>query len=176
MTNIRIAKENEFDQIFAIMESSFPPDERRTYDAQRALLDNPKYTIYVLPDSPNRNIKAFITVWHFEDFAYIEHFAVNPAFRNEGLGSNILHEINDLLMCQLCLEVELPETDYAKRRIAFYKRNGFFVNDYPYIQPPYSKDKKPLPLIIMTSNEGISKDRFTMMKETVYREVYKIKL
>lgn len=176
MTDIRIAEKNEFDQIFAIMETSFPPDEHRTYDAQRALLDNPKYTIYVLPDSSSKSIMAFITVWQFEDFAYIEHFAVNPAYRNGGLGSNILHEINDLLMCQLCLEVELPETDFAKRRIAFYKRNGFFVNDYPYIQPPYSKGKKPLPLLIMTSNEGISKDRFEMMKERVYREVYKVKL
>lgn len=176
MTDIRIAKEYEFDQIFAIMEASFPTDEYRTYDAQRALLDNPQYTIYVLPDSSSKSIMAFITVWQFEDFAYIEHFAVNPSYRNGGLGSNILHEINDLLMCQLCLEVELPETDFAKRRIAFYKRNGFFVNDYPYIQPPYSKDKNPLPLLIMTSNDGISKDRFEMMKERVYREVYKVKL
>ncbi len=126
MSNLRVAKTEEFDKIFSILENSFPPDEYRTYEGQKFLWNHPKYTVYVIPDDESDCIKAFITVWKFEDFAFIEHFAVNPFYRNQGLGSLILHEILNLLQCQICLEVELPKTDFAKRRIGFYERNGFF--------------------------------------------------
>ena len=116
MSNLRVAKTEEFDKIFSILENSFPPDEYRTYEGQKFLWNHPKYTVYVIPDDESDCIKAFITVWKFEDFAFIEHFAVNPFYRNQGLGSLILHEILNLLQCQICLEVELPKTDFAKRR------------------------------------------------------------
>lgn len=164
---------DEFDAFFSLLEASFPADEYRTYAEQKALLADPRYSIYVLPAAANAHIKAAITVWQFADFAYIEHFAVNSAYRNQGLGALILCEIVRLLPCPLCLEAELPETELAKRRIGFYRRNGFFVNDYPYIQPPYSKGKNPVPLTVMTTGGSISEARFRAIKETLYREVYK---
>lgn len=171
---IRKMNEDEFDTIFSIMEESFPIDEYRPYDEQNALLNDTRYNMYVLPDSNNENLKAFIAVWRFENFAFIEHFAVNPIYRNQGLGSLILQEISDLVKCQICLEVELPQTDFARRRIGFYERNGFYLNDYPYIQPPISEGRKPIPLLIMTSGERISEAGFESVKQTVYNEVYKV--
>ena len=83
MIDIRFARDEEFDKVFSVLKTSFPPDERRTYDAQKALLNNPKYNIYVLPDSESDEIKAFITVWQFGTFAFVEHFAVNPTLFRE---------------------------------------------------------------------------------------------
>ena len=40
----------KFDEIYEIMEQSFPEDERRTYEEQKGLLENPLYHIYVLQD------------------------------------------------------------------------------------------------------------------------------
>ncbi len=154
------------------MADSFPYNEYRSYEEQKALLDNTRYSVYVFPDPKTDCFKSFITLWQFKDFAFIEHFAVDPAYRNQGLGSLVLREILNMLPCQICLEVELPETDFAKRRISFYERNGFFTNQYPYIQPPYSKDKNPIPLLVMTSGGNISNDRFIKMKETIFTEVY----
>lgn len=34
MSNLRVAKTEEFDKIFSILENSFPPDEYRTYEGQ----------------------------------------------------------------------------------------------------------------------------------------------
>lgn len=164
----------DFDLVFSIMEESFPSDERRPYEGQKALLSNPKYHIYTLPDSKTRNLKGFITVWQFEDFVFIEHFAVNPLYRNQGLGSWILKELHSLLPFPLCLEVELPETDFARRRIAFYQRNGFLLNDYPYIQPSLSPGQNALPLMIMTSEGKITADRFEKIKAEIYKEVYHV--
>lgn len=171
---LRKMNETEFDTIFSIMEESFPIDEYRPYDEQKALLYDSKYHIYVLPDSNKEALRAFIAVWQLDDFAFIEHFAVNPVYRNQGLGSLILQEISGLLQCQICLEVELPQTDFARRRIGFYKRNGFYLNDYSYTQPPISAGRKPIPLFIMTSGEGISEERFEFMKQIIYREVYNV--
>ena len=41
------------------------------------------------------------------------------------------------------------------------------------MQPPISKGRQPIPLLIMTSGDIISEARFEEMKKTVYREVYK---
>ena len=172
MSNLRVAKTEESEQRLSLVEHRGPPDESSPSEGQNFLWNHPKYTVYVIPDDESDCIKAFITVWKFEDFAFIEHFAVNPFYRNQGLGSLILHEILNLLQCQICLEVELPKTDFAKRRIGFYERNGFFINHYPYAQPPYTREKQPVPLLMMTSGNCVSKDRFDSIKETIFKEVY----
>lgn len=164
----------DFAKIYNLMEQSFPPDERRTFLEQKDLLNNPRYCIYALHSDNTEDIKAFIAVWKFDDFAFIEHFAVNPAYRNCGLGSSVLQEIKNYLSCMLCLEAELPNDEISKRRIDFYIRNGFAVNNYKYIQPPISKGRKPVPLLILTSGKEISEERFNEIKKLLYKYVYNI--
>ena len=170
---LRVMYDYEFDRIFSIMEASFPIDEYRPYDEQKALLSDERYVIYVLPDIKSGEVKAFITVWRLGEFAFVEHFAVNPEYRNQGLGAGILTELKDILDCRICLEVELPHTDFAIRRIGFYERNGFCINDYDYMQPPISKGRQEIPLRIMTTVGKLSSDEFEVIKNTIYREVYK---
>ena len=40
-------RDDEFDAVFAIMEQSFPLEEYRCYEGQKALLQKPAYRIYV---------------------------------------------------------------------------------------------------------------------------------
>ena len=163
---------SDFDAIFSLLEESFPLDEYRPYDAQKALLDNPQYSVYVLPDEVSHKIKALVTVWQLKTFAFIEHLAVAPGYRNQGLGAKILHEIGDLLACRLVLEVELPETEMAKRRIGFYRRNGFVLNEYPYMQPAYGKGREAVPLLLMTTEGSIDQAEFESIKQQLYQTVY----
>lgn len=162
----------DFDKIYKLMEMSFPSDEYRTYDEQRALLDDPAYSIYVLHHDSHA-IKAFIAVWDFDEFAFIEHFAVNPEHRNCGIGACVLNELMELLSKTVCLEAEPPETEMARRRIGFYERNNFFLNAYPYTQPPISRGKKAIPLMIMTSGGKVDKDTFERIRDMLYTRVYK---
>lgn len=163
----------DFDEIYRIMEMSFPEDEYRTYSEQKELLSDPLYDIYALYNG--NSIKAFIAVWEFSDFLFIEHLAVNPEFRNSGLGTQILSETAALFNKSACLEVEPPETELSIRRIGFYERNNFFFNEYPYIQPAMSKGRKPVPLFIMTSGGTVDKKGFEQIKNTLYSKVYKCK-
>jgi len=165
--------ECDFDKMFDIMEASFPFDEYRTHDEQKALLDNPFYQVFVLKDSYNNSVKAFVAVWEFEDFTFIEHFAVDPQYRNTGIGAKILIKLFDLFGTTICLEVEPPEDELTSRRIGFYQRNGFFLNHYPYMQPSISKGKNTIPLLIMTSGKPASEEEFESYKKVIYKEVYK---
>ena len=116
---------------------------------------------------------GFLAVWEFESFIYIEHFAVDPSLRNSGTGSAMLKELVKQYQKPICLEVELPEDELTRRRIGFYERNGFVFNEYPYIQPPISKGKSPVPLRIMTYGSAITQDTFEEMKRVLYQRVYK---
>lgn len=158
--------ETNFPEIYRIMQASFSGDEYRPYDEQLALFEEPEYRIYYMP-------AGFLAVWEFESFIYIEHFAVDPALRNSGTGSAMLQELVKQYQKPICLEVELPEDELTRRRIGFYERNGFVFNEYPYIQPPISKGKSPVPLRIMTYKSEITREEFQKMKEILYRRVYK---
>ena len=158
--------ETNFPEIYRIMQASFSDDEYRPYDEQLALFEEPESRIYYMP-------AGFLAVWEFESFIYIEHFAVDPALRNSGTGSAMLQELVKQYQKPICLEVELPEDELTRRRIGFYERNGFVFNEYPYIQPPISKGKSPVPLRIMTYKSEITREEFQKMKEILYRRVYK---
>ena len=166
---------NEFEQVYRIMETSFPSDEHRPYEEQLELMENPNYQIYVAKEDDNiLEIQGFMAVWQFESLSFIEHFAVDSKYRNTGLGSRMLCEIREHLTGRICLEVELPDNDMAKRRIKFYQRNGLYYNDYPYIQPAISKGRNPIPLRIMTSGGVVSQGEYQEIRDILYREVYRV--
>ena len=164
---------HDFDQIFALMEQSFPVDERRPFAEQRALLQNPDFRIYGLRDG--QTVIAFAAVYQFDTFTFVEHLAVAPSHRNQGLGALILQELSKISTARICLEVEPPETEMAKRRIGFYQRNGFCLCLCPYVQPPISKGRAPVPLQIMSTGGALSEQEFEMIQKTLYNKVYGVK-
>lgn len=168
-------RKTDFDAVFKIMEESFPADEHRPYEEQKALLENPLYKIYTF-SGEGEEILAFLCVWMFETITYIEHFAVNPSCRNGGIGGKILQEWMHESKKMLCLEVELPTDELTKRRIGFYQRNGFVLNEYPYMQPAISEGRNPIPLLIMTTGRSVSEEEYLSIKRLLYTEVYRFSL
>ena len=55
-----------FDEIFEIMDESFPNNEMRTYEAQKELLDNDKYNIYVKKNETG-SIIGFLAYWKLKN-------------------------------------------------------------------------------------------------------------
>ncbi len=170
---LEISSVYDFDSIYELMETSFPPDERRNSDGQAALFDDEKYRVYTVKDESGKQILGFLAVWEFENLLYIEHFAVSPTLRGNGIGSRMLAELADKTDKKICLEVELPENETAKRRIAFYERNGFKLNKYDYVQPAMEEGKNPVPLYIMTHGGFIDENEFALIRNRLYRYVYK---
>ncbi len=164
-------QDSDFASVYSLMEASFPAEERREREAQRKCGENPAFTTYLWKEESA--VKGFITVYDLQEFFFVEHFAVNPAFRNQGLGSEILTALREKLPRPLVLEVELPETEFARRRIEFYRRNGFVLHHYPYMQPPYSPEKSPVPLLLM-STVPLSQREFFAVKTKLYSQVYRV--
>ena len=163
---------NQFEEIYSIMETSFPQDERRPYAKQKALLDLSCYHIYARFDHSNMHIQGFLAIWDIPSLCFIEHFAVNPLYRNQGLGSAMLQELMKHQTKPICLEVELPECELAIRRIHFYERNGLYLNTYPYVQPPLDTLQQAIPLYLMTSGHALDRETFTSIQKEIMQHVY----
>lgn len=185
---LQLISQSHFSIIYDIMQASFPDDEYRPYEEQLALFQEPEYRVYSMPvteqTGENKNLDVnntvrpagFLAVWEFAEFIFVEHFAVDPKLRNSGTGSGMLQELVKLSKKPVCLEVELPDAELARRRIGFYERNGFVFNDYPYMQPPISKGKSSVPLRIMTYGKAVSQEEFKQIQKILYQRVYKCEL
>ena len=169
LENVTLA---DFDEVFKIMESSFPPDEYRDYSSQKALFYEKRYKLFCKKNSGC--VVAFIAVWEFDEFVFVEHFAVDKSLRGKGTGTQMLAEIKEKFNKQLCLEVEPPVDEITKRRVGFYSRNGFFLNEYDYVQPAMLDGKNPIPLMVMSSGSILDKNRFELVKSILYKEVYNV--
>ena len=163
--------ETEFDGVWRIMTESFPVAEYRPYAAQRSLLLHPAYHIYV---KERDGICAFLAVWELDGLDFVEHFAVDSTLRGKGIGSQMLAALRARRGVPVCLEVELPETEIAQRRIAFYQRAGFVCNPYPYEQPPMARGKASVPLMLMSTDRALTQAEFERVRATVYRTVYSV--
>lgn len=161
---------NDFDKIYKILKDSFPKDEIRSYDGQKALFENDFYRVYCIREGDE--IVSIAALWCFDEFTFIEHLATTPKSRDKGLGATILREIIDNSNHTVCLEVEPPKDEITRRRIAFYERGRMFLNLYPYIQPSLGEGREAIPLFIMTSNSKIDEETYSKIKHTLYKEVY----
>ena len=161
-----------FDEVFAIMQASFPLDEYRPCDEQHALLADARYRLHTITE--NGHAVAFAATWNFDSFLFVEHLAVSPHCRNRGLGAALLARLQAAHK-RLCLEVELPENELSRRRIGFYERCGFTFNEYPYTQPPISRGRAPVPLRLMSTDGPLTPAEFTAVRDTLYHEVYHVK-
>lgn len=165
--------EQDFPQVWSIMEHSFPPEERRTRIGQENLLDNPYYQLYGY--KKEGIVAAFFAVWQFEKLLFVEHFAVSETYRNSGIGAELLQQLLQVMHMPTVLEVELPEGELPRRRIGFYERNGFVWNDYDYIQPSMQEGKSEIPLRIMSYPNALNRNLFETVRDTLYREVYHVR-
>lgn len=161
-------KTEEFDYIYSQMQQNFIIDEiRDKIQAYEVLSDN-SYSIYNIIENDMK--VGFITLWELQDFLFVEHFVIYKEFRKKGYGSKALSLVKEMAGL-VVLEVEHPLTDTAKKRINFYKNNGFISNDYNYMQPSYRKGGNKVPLIIMSSAPIIYIDRVV---DSLYKKVYKV--
>ncbi|MBP1629162.1 MAG: family acetyltransferase [Bacteroidetes bacterium] len=154
---------------------SFPEDERREFPLIIELLSSKKeiFEFYTLVQKSSNNPVGILSLWNFESFCYIEHFAIEKSLRGKSLGSKALKQLMQKIDKPIVLEVEPPTTFDAAKRIEFYTKFGFRIIDKEYIQPPYSKDKSSLKMKIMTNNNLIEKEiSFENIVKILYKEVY----
>ena len=163
--------EADFEDVWKIMEASFPPEERREKEKQRKLLrEEEKYRLF--GGFRDGKLNGFLAAWQFPDFHFVEHFAVESSERGSGFGQRMLEMVMQKAGGRIVLEVEPPEDEKKKRRIGFYERNGFVLNDYPYIQPAMAETTEPIPLMVMSTGGSLTEEEFSEIRRQLYHSVY----
>ena len=152
-----ILSERDYPEFLRLYTDSFPEEERRPYadtaDLANFILSNGD-RFHILAAREADRFVGFITYWQFPDYIYGEHFAIIPEMRGRNIGAHMMRHLLDNVSHNMILEVELPETEIARRRIGFYERLGFTPHpEIPYIQPPYSPGLQELPLMLMTHGD-----------------------
>lgn len=104
-------KKEEFLPFYQKMEAYFIYDERRDYASSCNVFNHKEFTFYAIEEK-NQNI-GFISVWECKEFTYIEHFAIDTAYRKQGYGGKAI----DMILNRypfVILEIELPEDEMKK--------------------------------------------------------------
>lgn len=161
-----------FEQIFSLMEISFPKNEFRTFENQKKLLQNPYYNI-ITQENEKNDVIAFLAFWSFNTFNFIEHLAVSPLCRGKGTGTKIMNDfINKNSSKSIVLEIEPPSDEITVKRLKFYERLGFKLNNYEYYQLPLRENDSKARLNIMSYPQKLSPSEFQIIKTKIYTEVY----
>lgn len=158
------------DDLGQIYIDSFPLDERREWQELKELLTQRNFNFNKILDGGK--LIGLITTWNLPDFVFIEHLAIHESFQAKGIGAKVLKQIIEVTQARIILEVEEPDSETAKRRIAFYERSGFSVCDNIYWQPPYSPGKNKVKMLLMSFPEPLNSKDFSKIKAQIYQHVY----
>ena len=150
MNKIRLKNisDKHFDKAWKLYEDAFPMEERRLLNEQINVMKKSNYHFDIIFDK--NKLIGILLWWNFETLRYIEYFATSTEQRNKGFGKQIIENFMDNDDKSSLLEVELPYSMINQRRIGFYERVGFKLNQHYYEIPPFKEGNKPLPLLLMS--------------------------
>lgn len=171
LIRLQSANNKYFPLAWEIYLEAFPPEERKTLDAQTQLMNNPlyHYDIVIVDDE----LIGFVLWWNLDSVRFIDHFATASKHRNKDFGKMILENFVKNHNKPVLLEVELPYSDINKRRIKFYERIGFKLNLHHYELPVFIEGEPPLQLLLMTYPNAISEKETKQFMEVCHPIVYK---
>ncbi|PKQ60193.1 hypothetical protein BZG02_20365 [Labilibaculum filiforme] len=149
-------------------EEAFPEEERRELDLQQQMMRDTNYHFDIVTD--NGHFVGFIFWWQFKGLRYIEHLATAIKYRGKAYGKCIVEQFISDAYEAIILEVELPNCDSSKRRIAFYQRLGFILNTQEYYQLPMRKNGVSIEMLLMTYPKEITASQLSVFKEN-FREM-----
>lgn len=163
---------DKFAKLFDIMESSFPKNEHGSAELHFKEMSRPEFRS--LCYEPDGLPAAFMNYYYFpeQELIFLEHFAVKQELRGKGIGAQLMNVLKELTSSSMIvLEVEPPEGEIERRRIAFYRRQGFYLNNGDYFQPDFYGSDSKLPLKLM-STEPMDDAQFDEVMKFIHKRAY----
>ncbi|MDD2439936.1 MAG: GNAT family N-acetyltransferase [Methanosarcinaceae archaeon] len=150
---ISTAEDANFPKLWRICKTAFPLPERRVLEQQLEIFEKRSYNLDAWIQK--KQVIGFMGWWDFEQFRYVEHYAINPEYRARGYGSSFLQEWLSESRKKVILEIEPVRDEKTQRRLNFYKKLAFVENDYKHLQPPFHKGGKAVLYEILSYPEKI---------------------
>lgn len=168
-----LLKLEEFDRFYQILSNNFPTKEIKEYNYMKDTFHAGLYQVLTLKD--NDQIVGIMSFYQHDNFRFIDYFAIDGSLKGKGMGSEMLQYFINLDDKMVILEVEHPEDEQSKRRIAFYQRNGLYLNDqFEYFVPPVRNLKHRLYFHLMSSKRKINNIEFEKYYPQILKMVYGI--
>ena len=123
----RLYQPGDFDQLYAIEETCFQPPIRFTRSYLRELVERSNAVTWIAED---QSAIAGFSVVDFESdpqgvLAYIQTIEVLPAFRNQGVGSELLCHIEESAREREAVTIRLHVDERNEGAIRLYERFGY---------------------------------------------------
>jgi ribosomal protein S18 acetylase RimI-like enzyme len=178
MFEIKKINLDEYDFFYDHLSNHFPDSERKSRESELKTFSNeifkPNFIYF------NEKIVGYLCYWELDEFCFIEHFAILEEYRNKGIGTSFLKHFIQNKNKNIILEVDIPNANdfknIALRRINFYKRIGFKVNEYEYYQPSFGDGFPQIAMYICSYPNQIDSSEFLNIQNLIYRFIYEIKI
>lgn len=137
---------------------SFPWYENRSREAHmKAMTDKEFHCKAAVSDGGS--LIGLLFYWLHDNILFVEHLAVHPDMRGQNFGNKILERLIGANPGKtILLEIDPPRDDISMRRLRFYERLGFVVNDIEYEHPSFYTGHRAYPhrLVILSHGHRLS--------------------
>lgn len=151
-------------EIYTLMTQKFPPNEMKSQEHFKNLLENFSYHIYILYD---KNPVGYSLIYEMENekILLLDYFFIKKEYQGIGMGTKFLELIENhynKFFNGLLLEVEFPTgnpKNTEDRRIKFYEKFGAKKTNVEYVFPnssgglPMEIMYKPFNFEVLSKNE-----------------------
>ncbi|MBQ3634143.1 MAG: GNAT family N-acetyltransferase [Bacteroidales bacterium] len=160
------------EDVTRLIESSFPEDERRNTKEFLMVMDRkPMFGVYAIMEG--ETFRGVVTTWNFGKIVYVEHLAVEPGDRGQGIGGIAIGKVCEAVgETPVVVEVECPTDDMTRRRVEFYERAGFKIWEAEYRQPPYSTTQASVEMRLMARGMEETEENFSTVVGLLKMQVY----
>lgn len=172
MDFIRIQSSNNkyFKDIMNLYKDSFPIFEQRVLKDQLDVLKEDRYNCIAVCEKDK--LVGLLFYWELENCKYIEHLAILTELRCKSYGSKILSEF-----CKsdktIISEIDPPVDEISIKRLNFYTKLGFKLQEFNHIHPPYRKNYQGHNLKIMSHKKDLSYDEYNHFNDFLKNKIMK---
>ncbi len=159
-----------------LYESAFPRCERRSAPAHLAAVSSEAVfhadELYLRDDGDFAGI-LYYWLWPGYSLCFVEHLAVQPELRGQGVGHAALELLRGLADCVL-LEIEPVVDEQTARRLSFYRSAGFEPLPYEHVQLPYHAGDAPVPMVLLSrcmSGTAASAEQVALLEKLLHEQV-----
>ena len=159
------SKQNLY-RIWALYQRAFPKGEKKPFGVMWKKRKEGKMELMAVEDDQGKFLGLAITILH-KDIVLLDYFAVSPAHRGKGIGSEVLRLLDQRYEGKrILLEIEDPEEPCRNkedrlRRKAFYLRNGRTVQ-------PYKVWLFGIKMLVLTNGTAVSFEEYHEIFDEVF--------
>lgn len=129
-------EEKQIEQIRQLYEAAFPANEKKPFHLILEKRAIGLVEIFTIEDEKKRFRGLIITILH-KDMVLIDYFAIDEAYREIGIGSDVLRLFTSkyaqkrvFLEIESTISEQVEDYEIKKRRKGFYERNGLAPMNY----------------------------------------------